>query len=46
MNRTKPGDWITKHKGEAKKRLKSAMPDIGTYNPFPSDYMNFGKLMW
>jgi len=30
----KPSDWISKHKEEnGKKRGKSAMPEVGTYNP-------------
>ncbi|EGR28548.1 hypothetical protein IMG5_173130 [Ichthyophthirius multifiliis] len=44
-NKTKPNDWINKHKTESKKRLKSAMPDVCSYNPFPSTYRSFGKLM-
>ncbi|KAL4456933.1 hypothetical protein ABPG74_014571 [Tetrahymena malaccensis] len=32
-NRTKPDDWINKHKAEGKKRIKSAFPDVGTYKP-------------
>jgi hypothetical protein len=35
---------IEKHKNQEKKRGISALPDVGTYKPFPVNYDTFGKL--
>ncbi|CAD8060988.1 unnamed protein product [Paramecium sonneborni] len=43
-NETKPADFITKHKEQAKKRGKSALPDVGSYNPEPLSFTTFNKL--
>lgn len=44
LNQTKPIDFINKHKSQDKKRGKSALPDIGTYNPEPVIFTTFTKL--
>lgn len=44
LNDTKPADFITKHKEESKKRGKSNLPDIGTYNPEPVEFTTFNKI--
>ncbi|CAD8139487.1 unnamed protein product [Paramecium pentaurelia] len=43
-NETKPSDFITKHQEQAKKRGKSALPDVGSYNPEPLSFTTFNKL--
>lgn len=43
-NKMNPEDWKKKHAGQNKRNAKSAMPDIGTYNPFPADLTTFGKM--
>lgn len=43
-NETKPADFITKHSEQAKKRGKSALPDVGSYNPEPLSFTTFNKL--
>lgn len=36
---------IAKHLEIERKRGKSALPDIGTYNPEPVEYNSFTKIM-
>ncbi|CAD8139398.1 unnamed protein product [Paramecium octaurelia] len=43
-NETKPADFIAKHNDQAKKRGKSALPDVGSYNPEPVSFTTFNKL--
>ena len=40
-------DWIEKHRQENIKaaELASKLPNIFSYDPFPSDYKTFGKSM-
>ncbi|CAK73021.1 unnamed protein product (macronuclear) [Paramecium tetraurelia] len=45
INQTKPADFIAKDKELAKKRGKSALPDIGTYHPEPVQFTTFNKLL-
>jgi len=40
-NKMAPEDWKKKHAG--KRNVKSANPDMGSYNPFPVDLQTFGK---
>ncbi|CAD8089233.1 unnamed protein product [Paramecium sonneborni] len=44
LNETKPSDQIAKHKEQERKRGKSCLPDIGTYNPEPVEFTSFNKL--
>lgn len=40
-NKTKPDDWIKKHKELFTKNKKSKYPDVGTYDPLPADTPTF-----
>jgi len=40
----KPEDWKKKHADQRSKSSKSALPDVGTFHPFPVAYKTFGKL--
>jgi len=41
--KTKPEDWRKKHLLQAKKKPEKS-PEVGTYNPQPSDYNLFGSF--
>lgn len=44
FNKTKPDDWIQKHKKYHQQNKKSKYPDVGSYEPVLANTMTFTKL--
>ena len=44
-NKTKPKEWIEKHKKEGTKNKVNKDPNVFTYNVHPVEYDTFGKML-